>query len=197
MQENLYTPNSIRTRSGRYINVLELAPDTIAIEDIAHALSNVPRFGGHLPNGEPLPFYFSVGQHSLGVHHEVSRHTTDRSILLQALMHDASDFLIGDQPSPIKQFLPDFKAMEERIMQAIARQFGFPWPMHPLVKEADRKHLELEWFALMLGKEDPAMVIRRPDTVRDQFLRVFNELSTGAVIIPDPQPTHHLKNIER
>ena len=111
--ENLYTPNSIRTRSGQYVNVLELDPDTIRIEDIAHALSMVPRFGGH------LPVFYSVGQHCLGVLNTVMdmpqpAGTTSeelRLIRLQALLHDASEAYIGDMPSPIKQHLPDFKAL--------------------------------------------------------------------------------------
>ena len=49
MKENLYTPNCIRTFTGLYMNVFNPKPDMICIEDIAHALSQQPRFGGHLP----------------------------------------------------------------------------------------------------------------------------------------------------
>lgn len=174
MQENLYTPNSIRTVGGRYINILELDPETITIEDIAHALSMTPRFGGH------LPVFYSVGQHSIGVHNTAS--AQPRQIRLQALMHDASDAIIGDMPSPIKQHLPDFKALEERIMQVFANKFGFPWPMHPAVKEADRLMLEAEWHGIMLGKDimlgstGPAYLLT-PEFVRARFLQLFHELT--------------------
>jgi hypothetical protein len=178
MAENLYTPNSIRTRSGQYVNVLELDPDTIRIEDIAHALSMVPRFGGHLP----VPY--SVGQHSLGVLNTVMEWpqpagTTAEEIRmtrLQALLHDASEAYLGDMPSPIKQHLPDFGALEERIMQVIAKKFGFPWPMLPEVKEADRIMLEAEWKGVMLGDYNPKYLLEQPFVV-ERFLERFNELS--------------------
>ena len=48
-EENLYTPNCIRTFTGIYVNVFEPTPEMICIEDIAHALSNQCRFSGHLP----------------------------------------------------------------------------------------------------------------------------------------------------
>lgn len=178
MAENLYTPNSIRTRSGQYVNVLELDPDTIRIEDIAHALSMVPRYGGH------LPVFYSVGQHCLGVLHTVigmdqPEGTTSEEIRLmrlQALMHDASEAYIGDMPSPIKQHLPDFKAMEERIMQVIAKKFGFPWPVVADVKEADRLMLEAEWHGVMLGDYKALYLLEQPLVV-ERFLERFNELS--------------------
>jgi hypothetical protein len=59
MSENLNAVRSIRTISGLYVNVFEPDPKTLIIEDIAHALSNQPRFGGHLPK------FYSVAQHSL------------------------------------------------------------------------------------------------------------------------------------
>ena len=47
--ENLHTADCIRTFTGLYMNVFEPTPEMICIEDIAHGLSNMPRFGGHLP----------------------------------------------------------------------------------------------------------------------------------------------------
>lgn len=58
--ENLFTENSIRTVSGKYFNIVEMNPDTIDIEDIAHALSFQPRFSGHLPNFFPVSLSFFV-----------------------------------------------------------------------------------------------------------------------------------------
>lgn len=49
----------IRTNSGLFINVFEPTKDVISIEDIAHALASIPRFGGHLNR------HYSVAQHSV------------------------------------------------------------------------------------------------------------------------------------
>lgn len=59
--ENLYTKDCIRTVSGIYVNVFEPKPEMFVIEDIAHALSFMPRFAGH------LRWPYSVAQHSLAV----------------------------------------------------------------------------------------------------------------------------------
>jgi len=160
--ENLYTPNCIRTVSGRYVNVVDPDPDTIDIEDIAWALSGVPRFGGH------LPVTYSVARHSVIVCSMVPDHHK-----LQALMHDTSDYVFGDLPSPIKQHCPDFRALEDRMMLVLAVKYRFAWPMHDVVKKADREALEFEWRDIML---DPAraqtMQVSR-EYARDKFLETF------------------------
>lgn len=174
--ENLYEPNCIRTVGGRYINILTLDPATIHIADIAHALSRVQRFGGHLPRE------YSVAQHSIGVLHlfntmampEGATPEYIRQLQLQALMHDASDAIIGDMPSPIKQHLPDFQALEARIMQVLAAKFGFPWPIHPLVKAADRMMFEHEWH---LNKDPGGMAHMTPAFAAQRFLDYYHTLA--------------------
>lgn len=44
--ENLYTPDCIRTFTGKYFNPCEPDLKLVCIEDIAHALAMQPRFGG-------------------------------------------------------------------------------------------------------------------------------------------------------
>jgi hypothetical protein len=61
--------NSIETVSGRFMNLLEPSIDDILIEDIAWALSKMPRYAGHT-----LPLLpYSVAQHSVVVLHLVER----------------------------------------------------------------------------------------------------------------------------
>lgn len=139
-KENLYTPDCIRTVSGQYINVFDPNPDTIIIEDIAHALSMQCRFGGHLPG------FYSVAEHSYGCALRVPD-----EYKLAALMHDASEAYLLDIPRPIKNRLSNYKDIEERLMQMIAYKFGFAWPMPKEVKEMDEYMLKFEWGAYMLG----------------------------------------------
>lgn len=139
MTENLYTPDCIRTFSGQYVNVFDPDPDTILIEDIAHALSRQCRFGGHLPK------FYTVAQHSVLCAVSVpSEHA------LAALLHDAGEAYMLDIPSPIKNRLPEYKKIEDNLMQVIAKKFGFQYPLHEEVKKADKMLLEWEWDRFVL-----------------------------------------------
>ena len=139
MTENLYTPDCIRTFSGQYVNVFDPDPDTILIEDIAHALSHQCRFGGH------LPMYYSVAQHSV-----LCAVSAPSEHALAALLHDASEAYMLDIPSPIKNRLPEYKKLEDNLMQVIAKKFGFQYPLHEEVKKADKMLLEWEWDRFVL-----------------------------------------------
>jgi len=91
--ENLFTPNCIRTFTGKYVNVFEPTLEMICIEDIAHALSMQCRFGGH------LPYFYSVAQHSINCSFLVDT----PCLKLEVLMHDASEAYLLGIPSPIKK----------------------------------------------------------------------------------------------
>lgn len=116
--ENLFTANCIRTFTGKYMNVFEPTEDMICIEDVAHALSNQCRFGGHLPK------FYSVAQHSLMC---CEMATPERK--LEALLHDASEAYLLDVPKPIKQRLSNYKEIEDNLMRLIAKKFGFQYPL--------------------------------------------------------------------
>ena len=138
--ENLYTPDCIRTHSGQYVNVFNPDPDTILIEDIAHSLSQQCRFAGHLPG------FYSVAQHSCRVSGILlPKHQ------LAGLLHDASEAYLLDIPSPIKTRIPQYKEIEDNLMRVIADKFGFQYPLHEDVKQADKITLQLEWDHIMLG----------------------------------------------
>lgn len=141
MVENLYTPGCIRTFTGKYINPCQPDSALICIEDIAHALSMQPRFGGH------LPVFYSVAQHCVEVAKSVGN-----EIRLAALLHDASEAYLIDVPRPVKDQLPNYREIEDNLMGVIADLFGFRWPLHETVKSADEMALKKEWECLMLSK---------------------------------------------
>lgn len=142
-QENLYTPDCIRTVSGIYVNVFDPKPEMFVIEDIAHALSMQPRFGGHLPH------FYSVAQHSA-----LTAAFVEEEYKLSALMHDASEAYLLDIPRPIKQRLSNYKDIEHGLMQVLSVVFGFQYPLPEAVKKADEDMLKLEWDSLMLQKHN-------------------------------------------
>lgn len=165
-QENLYMPRSIRTVSGNYVNVFEPNPDTITIEDIAHALSFQCRFGAHMKK------FYTVAQHSLAVMQDVD----NPDLKLQALMHDASEAYLLDIPSPIKKELHAYYPIEENLMNVIAKKFGFTWPMHQDVVESDKRMLEYEWVSIKIAADITAPIFTKAQANKF-FLQNFKRLT--------------------
>lgn len=162
MTENLYHPDSIRTFTGQYVNPLNPDPDTICIDDIAHALSQICRFGGH------LPYFYSVADHSLAVSYSLPAEH-----VLAGLLHDASEAYLCDIPSPVKRMITGYAEAEDRLMKVIAEKFGFPWPLPEVIKAEDRRQLQIEWDNIMLKNTRP-LVWAHP---RKSFLDRFNSLT--------------------
>ena len=170
--ENLYTPDCIRTYSGIYINVFEPTPEMICIEDIAHALSNQCRFGGH------LPVFYSVAQHSYHCSQSVNQEHK-----LAALLHDASEAYLLDIPRPIKNRLSNYKDIEHNLMILIADKFGFNYPLHNDIKLADELALVAEWNCLMLKKSKAPFLDAVLDNKKskDKFLETFESLHGNSI----------------
>ena len=132
----------IQTFKGRAFWPLNPNPEDILIEDIAHALSFLARFGGH------TQFFYSVGEHSVRVCDYLLQNNTPY-LALQGLLHDASEAYLVDMPRPIKQQLKDYAAIEDKLILAINKHFGLPDKMDPKVKEADEILLSTEARDLM------------------------------------------------
>lgn len=134
----------IETMSGQKVWLPNPDPDSIQIEDIAHALSFQPRFAGH------TRIMHSVAAHSLLVENIVHEFLgeTDRIIRLQALLHDATEAYLCDIPSPFKSLIPQYKELEANLWRVISTRFGVPFEMDPLVKKADWLNLygERDWL---------------------------------------------------
>lgn len=122
-----------RMLSGRRLDLLDPSPLDIEIEDIAHGLARVARWNGQTIGAHA----FSVAQHSLVVE-ELCRKLApnwDRKQRLMALLHDASEYVIGDMISPFKAALGlDYKAFEAKLETAVHLRFGLPAHTPPAVK---------------------------------------------------------------
>lgn len=179
MKENLNAVRSIRTISGKYVNVFEPDPDTLLIEDIAHALSNQPRFGGHLPK------FYSVAQHSI-LCHMIAR-PEDK---YNALMHDVSEAYLLDMPKPIKLEMPDYNRIEDNLMNVLAKKFNFKYPKTSEVERVDHYLLEWEWNVLMLKNKKWGHDINcmTPKQAKKMFLEIFYSHQNQVKV----QPKYHL-----
>lgn len=160
----IYTPNSIRTFTGKVFDLKLMALESISIDDIAHALSNTMRFAGHLK----VPY--SVAQHSVMVAKHASKENK-----LAALLHDASEAYIGDMPSPFKKMMPEYKVIEGKLMKVIAEVFSFEYPLNPEIKEIDKNMLVLEWAAFVEDKLP--LECWSAEQSKREFLAAYNNLS--------------------
>ena len=129
----------IETYTGKHFYFLDPKEDDIDIRDIAHALAFTCRYTGHSNR------FYSVAEHSV----LVSYLANDP---LAALLHDASEAYITDIASPIKQHLGGYAEMEDRIMEKIARKFGFSYPLDPDIKDCDATQLKTEAKHLLRSK---------------------------------------------
>src|SRR5437764_2569385 len=114
-----------RMLSGRRLDLLERSPLDIEIQDIAHGLARVARWNGQTTGAHA----FSVAQHCVLVERltaELSPRIA-RAARLMALLHDASEYVIGDLISPFKAAVGiDYKDFEYRLLGAIHLRFGLP-----------------------------------------------------------------------
>jgi len=128
--------------TGTMVAPLNPDPETIMIEDIAHALAMQCRFTGH------TRWHYSVAQHSVGVSQLVP--DTDR---LRGLLHDATEAYLSDIARPIKRFAGEFgavyTAVEDGLMEAVSARFGLGDIMTKAVKDADNIMLANEIRTLM------------------------------------------------
>lgn len=129
------------TGYGHEIDIRNPDPENIQIEDIAHALSHICRFGGHC-----FPFY-SVAQHCVLV-----MALAPENLKLAALLHDASEAYLGDIIKPLKILLGNaYSDYEERFDLVIANKFGIDKKDLEAVKEFDKLALEIEHKAVVKG----------------------------------------------
>lgn len=161
------------------VNFYPLDPreDDIDIETVAHALSNLCRFGGHCNE------FYSVAQHCV-----LCSYVAPNEFKLEALLHDASEAYLVDIPRPIKRMLPDYQSMEQGVEKIIASKFGLPFPMSPVIKEIDNRMLVTEanallhtrcgawWLADYYPKMyDMQIIPMNPNMAEQEFLRCYNE----------------------
>lgn len=167
----------ISTYSGKRFYPTNLEKSDIDINDIAHSLSNMCRFGGHSTR------FYSVAEHSV----LVSRSLPEK-YALWGLLHDATEAYLVDIPSPVKQLFPEYKGLENELMKHIAKQFiGRRVAIPRIVKNVDVSILANEAAQAMKDKGEPWNLPKKtldvrlnfwsPKRAKTEFLTEFHELS--------------------
>lgn len=126
------------THSGKCVDIETMSEEDICLQDIAHHLTGIRRYGGALPLGE----HYSVACHSLYLtiwainnsHGGIGFHRA-------LLMHDAAEAYLGDLVSDVKAYCPDYKKLEKKVEALIINKYKLPksdlcWS---LVKELDTR----------------------------------------------------------
>lgn len=169
--------NCMQTATGRKFWPLDPRPNEVCIEDIAHALSMLCRFGGHC-----LRFY-SVAEHSVLIARAAPTHK------LWALLHDAAEAYVLDMIRPVKPHIIGYIEIEARVMRAICVHFGLHLDMPLIVKTLDNRILADERNQNMVMTPDPwintgpplgvTLPFWSPEQARTEFLAEFENIARG------------------
>ena len=176
----------LQTVSGRWVNPFDPDPDQIELSDIARALANQCRFGGHCRT------FYSVAQHCVVVSELTEAEGGSADDALAALMHDASEAYLGDLPHPIKhrrQLGAAFRRAEEPLERAIRDRFSIAGTS-AAIKRIDRVLLATErrtfsaeaWHWPELSGVEPLdleLHAWSPDEAADAFVRRFEALDAS------------------
>ena len=135
----------IQTRTGVAFPLLQPEAKDVEVADIAHALSLICRFTGHVKT------FYSVAEHCVRV-----AQLLPPRLRAYGLLHDAHEAYVGDIATPIQWALDSASAlspgtksafklalesMKHNIYAAIHERFDLPWPLPPddvaAIKQAD------------------------------------------------------------
>lgn len=169
----------ILTYTGRQFFPLSPRPEDIDINDIAHALSLICRFTGH------VKWFYSVAQHCV-----LASQIVPKPHALAALLHDASEAYLCDLARPVKSqpIMSPYCEADRRLEAAVMQRFGVDI-YAPEVKLADLCLLFTERRDLMhpnfwiLSEQDIERCLPRPIVpwtcrrAERAFLKRFNELT--------------------
>ena len=177
------------TYTGKKFDYKNLNRDNICIEDIAHALSQICRFGGHCNR------FYSVAEHSVLLCRFFERQDKDE-LAKYALLHDAAEAYVGDMVYPLRCVMPmEHKKLETTILNLIMSKYGvsFSGDAASAVEEinmADKRLTQAEarelnsrwnvdeWHPQGLHPLSVNIKCWGPFQAKDRFLEAFKQLFT-------------------
>lgn len=179
-EKRVFLKPTIFTYSGKKIVVREFKEEDISIIDIAHSLSNICRFTGHVKE------FYSVAQHSV----LVADHQETLEEARAALLHDATEAYLNDLSSPIKAsiHLGAYKELEDKYHNVINDRFDLHDGNTPNIKKADLEalftekrdillHPNADWgWGYDITRWEETIVPLGPKQAKILFLKRFKEL---------------------
>lgn len=151
----------MQTFSGRKFYPLSPRAEDIDPIDIAHALSLLCRYNGHVDR------FYSVAEHCVLISRWLEQTGHSPLAQLEGLLHDGTEAFVGDMIRPLKVGMPEYQAAEARVQMELWVRFDLPrisyrdgsvaYAQESLaVKEADTRILLDERNVLMAGKAPAA-----------------------------------------
>lgn len=171
----------MQTYTGRKFWPLDPRAEEVEIEDIAHGLALQCRYAGHC-----LRFY-SVAEHSVLISRWLAGQGHDAEMCLWGLLHDAGEAYVLDMIRPLKGSMPEFRAVEQRVLNAVTERFRMYPVMPAAVKNADNRILVdekrqnmqtgLVWGTDSLTPLGVTLQWWRPEEAEEAFLADFYRLT--------------------
>ncbi|MGD9209193.1 MAG: hypothetical protein PVI90_00380 [Desulfobacteraceae bacterium] len=183
------------TYTGKRFYFSNPQPEMVCLQDIAHALSQLCRFGGHSKH------FYSVAEHSVLVSYYVPT-----PYAAEALLHDAAEAYCGDARTPFKRLLTvktisavdacpvlmTYAMFERQVLKMIFEKYSLFWPLNPIIERADSELFIAEYRTLIsedlpeyLSSMPPLKLIGRtiscysPSVAKQKFLARAQELGIG------------------
>ena len=103
---------SMRTISNRRVDLTDVKPSMIDIEDIAHSLHQINRFNGH-----------AVRPYNVLAHSMCASALMPHGKRMEGLLHDAAEAYIGDITTPVKELFPTISIYENILLAIILEKY--------------------------------------------------------------------------
>lgn len=143
--------NYLQTYKNNKFYPLDPMVEEVDIEDIAHSLSLMCRWAGHVRD------FYSVAQHAV-----LGSYKVPEQYAFEFLNHDDSEAYCVDIPRPLKyaKGMEGYLIIEEGVDRTIRMALGMPLEMSPEVKVADNRMLLTEQRDL---RNDPMLLKEMSD----------------------------------
>jgi len=160
---------TMNASDGHKIYPFDPRPEEIKIEVVAHHLANNNRWNGATQHKQfRSRISFSVAEHSVLCAKFMVEHLHRPDLELEALLHDAPEYLFGDMIRPVKHHPmvhAIIKPIEDRAEWAVAQRFGLICPLPKEIKIADNAVCTAEFRQIVPHQPDDPSEMLDPDAL--------------------------------
>lgn len=160
---------SMNTANGRKIYPFHPSAEEIDIEVVAHHLANANRWNGATQHKQfRSRISFSVAEHSVLCAKFMVEYLNRPDLELEALLHDAPEYMTGDMIQPVKHHPTVhaiMKPIEDRADLAFSKRFNLANPFPPEIKIADKAVCTAEFRQIVPHSPDDPSDMLRADTL--------------------------------